>query len=201
MFIKITGVVLMLVAMASGLVPAIAVGNGDGDMAAESSRLTQGRELTRQFQQRLKAELQAAIAQGGPVGAIAACRERAPAIAAELSAASGALVSRTALRVRNPANAPLPWQRVVLLRFQERLAAGEAADGLESLETLPGKGGRYMKAIPTGPLCLTCHGSNLAADVQAALRSMYPEDAATGFSVGDLRGAFSVVWRAEAEAP
>ncbi len=201
MFIKITGVVLMLVAMASGLVPAIALGNGDGDMAAERSRLMQGRELTRQFQQRLNAELQAAIAQGGPVGAIATCRERAPAIAAELSAASGTRVSRTALRVRNPANAPLPWQRVVLLRFQERLAAGEAADGLESLETLPGEDVRYMKAIPTGPLCLTCHGSNLAADVQAALHSMYPEDAATGFSVGDLRGAFSVVWRAEAEAP
>jgi hypothetical protein len=30
---------------------------------------------------------------------------------------------------------------------------------------------------------------------------MYPEDAATGFAAGDLRGAFSVVWPAEGEAP
>jgi hypothetical protein len=196
---KGAGVVLMLVTTASALAPGIAAGNGDGDVDAES-RLPQSRDLTRQFQQRLKAELEAAIAQGGPVGAIAVCRDKAPAIAQELSAASGALVSRTALRVRNPANAPQPWQREVLLRFQDRMAAGEAADGLESIETPAGEGARYMKAIPTGPLCLTCHGSSLSAEVQSALRSMYPEDAATGFAVGDLRGAFSVVWPAEGEA-
>ncbi len=196
-----TGVVLMLVAMASASMPGIASGNGDGDIATGDPRLLPSRDLTRQFQQRLKAELEAAIAQGGPVSTIGVCRERAPVIAKELSAASGALVSRTALRVRNRGNTPLPWQRDVLLRFQERMAAGEPADGLEWLETPAGEGARYMKAIPTGPLCLTCHGSDLAADVQAALRGTYPEDAATGFAVGDLRGAFSVVWPAEAELP
>lgn len=197
---KAVGGVLLLMAACSALAPGIAAGNGDGTGEVDA-RLQESRELTRQFQQRLKAELEAAIAQGGPVGAIAVCREKAPAIAAELSAGSGARVSRTALRVRNPANAPQPWQRDVLLRFQDRMAAGEAADGLESLETPAGEGARYMKAIPTGPLCLTCHGSNLAADVQAALRGMYPEDAATGFAAGDLRGAFSIVWPAEGEAP
>jgi hypothetical protein len=194
------GVVVMLVTMSSALAPGIAAGNGDGTGEVDA-RMQESRELTRQFQQRLKTELEAAIAQGGPVGAIAVCREKAPAIAAELSAASGASVSRTALRVRNPANAPQPWQREAMERFEQRMAAGEPVDKLELFETPDGQGARYMKAIPTGPLCLTCHGSNLAADVQSALRSMYPEDAATGFAVGDLRGAFSVVWPAEAEAP
>jgi hypothetical protein len=194
------GVVVMLVTMSSALAPGIAAGNGDGTGEVDA-RMQESRELTRQFQQRLKTELEAAIAQGGPVGAIAVCREKAPAIAAELSAASGASVSRTALRVRNPANAPQPWQREAMERFEQRMAAGEPVDKLELFETPDGQGARYMKAIPTGPLCLTCHGSNLAADVQSALRSMYPDDAATGFAVGDLRGAFSVVWPAEAEAP
>lgn len=197
--LNVTGVVLMLIAAISVLTSGIAAGRGDA--AAEDARLRASRELTRQFQQRLKAELEAAIAQGGPVGAIGVCREQAPAIARELSAAGGARVSRTALRVRDPANTPQPWQRDVLLRFQERMAAGEPADGLEYFETPAGEGARYMKAIPTGPLCVTCHGNNLAADVQAALRGMYPEDAATGFAAGDLRGAFSVVWPEESEAP
>lgn len=196
---NVTGVVLMLIAAISALAPGIAAGNGDA--AADDARLRESRELTRQFQRRLQTELEAAIGRGGPVGAIGVCREQAPAIAEELSTSSGARVSRTALRVRNPANAPQPWQRDVLHRFQERMAAGEAADGLEHFETPAGEGARYMKAIPTGPLCLTCHGSNLGADVQAALRGMYPEDAATGFAVGDLRGAFSVVWPAKGDVP
>lgn len=189
--------VLLLVTMLSVSAPGTVAGNGDNQGEA---LLLPSRELTRQYQQRLKAELEAAIGHAGPAGAINVCREKAPAIAAELSTASGAVVSRTALRVRNPANAPLPWQRDVLLSFQERMAAGEPADKLESLETPAGKGARYMKAIPMAPLCLTCHGSNLAEDVQAALRSMYPDDAATGFAIGDLRGAFSVVWPVREEA-
>ena len=51
---------------------------------------------------------------------------------------------------------------------------------------------RYLKAIPTGPLCLKCHGSDLAPDLAAKLAELYPEDKAHGFAVGDLRGAFSV---------
>ncbi|MEZ5444885.1 MAG: DUF3365 domain-containing protein [Gammaproteobacteria bacterium] len=197
---NLIGVGLMFAAVASALAPGIAAANGDGTGEVDA-RMQESRELTREFQQRLKTELEAAIAQGGPVGAIAVCRERAPRIAAELSAASGASISRTALRVRNPANAPQPWQREAMERFEQRMAAGEPADRLELFETPDGQGARYMKAIPTGPLCLTCHGSHLAADVQSALREMYPQDAATGFAAGDLRGAFSVVWPAEGEAP
>jgi len=195
---NLIGAALMLAAVFSALAPGIAAGDGAGEVDA---RLRESRELTRQFQQRLKTELETAIAHGGPVAAIATCRERAPAIAAELSAASGASVSRTAMRVRNPANAPLPWQREAMARFEQRMAAGEPADKLELFETPAGEGARYLKAIPTGPLCLTCHGGNLAADVRSALRDMYPQDAATGFAAGDLRGAFSVVWPAETEAP
>ena len=49
-----------------------------------------------------------------------------------------------------------------------------------------------MKAIPTGEVCLKCHGSNVAPDVKAAIGELYPEDQATGFKAGELRGAFSV---------
>jgi hypothetical protein len=47
----------------------------------------------------------------------------------------------------------------------------------------------------TAPLCLTCHGPTLAADVAAAVAARYPRDEATGFAAGDLRGALYVVWR------
>lgn len=53
---------------------------------------------------------------------------------------------------------------------------------------------RYLKPLTQGPLCMTCHGpkENIPSEVQGILKEKYPEDRATGFLVGDLRGAISV---------
>jgi len=59
------------------------------------------------------------------VAAVSVCRTRAPEIAARLSAESGAVVGRTALRVRNPVNAPDDLQRAVLEQFSVELASGK----------------------------------------------------------------------------
>ena len=50
----------------------------------------------------------------------------------------------------------------------------------------------YMKAIPVKELCTTCHGTQVEASLLQAIKARYPEDAATGFSVGELRGAFTL---------
>jgi hypothetical protein len=55
---------------------------------------------------------------------------------------------------------------------------------------------RYMSAIPTQKICLGCHGKSIDPQVKAKLEALYPEDRATGFSEGDLRGAF-VITRAD----
>ena len=51
---------------------------------------------------------------------------------------------------------------------------------------------RYMQAIPTAQMCLNCHGSELSGPVKESLQALYPQDQATGFRAGDLRGAFSL---------
>ena len=53
----------------------------------------------------------------------------------------------------------------------------------------------YMRAIRINtPLCLQCHGpkEDLAPEVLDRLGALYADDRATGFSEGDLRGAFVV---------
>jgi len=50
-----------------------------------------------------------------------------------------------------------------------------------------------MKAIPTGEGCLKCHGQNIAPEITAKLKENYPDDKATGFKLGDVRGAFSII--------
>jgi hypothetical protein len=160
------------------------------------------RELSTQLGKELKAELGAAIEKGGPVAAIEVCRSRAPAIAARLSAESGARVGRTALKVRNAGNAPDDLERAVLEQFADDLAAGRVEGPLEAAFEIKREGGierHYMRAIPTDALCLTCHGETLAPDLAAAIARDYPGDQATGFKPGELRGAFRVVWPAASE--
>ncbi|HLS82438.1 MAG TPA: DUF3365 domain-containing protein [Steroidobacter sp.] len=160
----------------------------------------ESRQIARTLAGELKEALTAALAES-PDTAVAVCKERAPEIAARLSARHGASVGRTALRVRNPDNAPEQWQRETLEDFQRRIASGEDPAGIE-LWTAVRDGDvvehRYMRPIVMEGMCTVCHGESISADVQRSIREHYPEDAATGFRPGELRGAVYVVKEAPA---
>jgi hypothetical protein len=158
-------------------------------------RTEASRAVVKAFAAELTGRLQKALAAGGPVEAIEVCHTAAPAIAAAQSGRSGWEVGRTSLRLRNPSNAPDAWERAVLEGFEARKAAGEDVARMEHAEIVKEDGGRafrYMKAIPTAALCTACHGSDLEPAVAAALAELYPADRATGFAVGDIRGAFTI---------
>ncbi len=74
------------------------------------------------------------------------------------------------------------------------LWAGQPAPGVAELFT-----GCHAAPIPVEGPCLTCHGAreSLAPELRQALARRYPEDAAVGYAVGDLRG---LVW-AEVDVP
>jgi len=150
------------------------------------------RTAAREFGGTLKRTLTGAMADGGAPAAIAVCADKAPEIAELVGARHGVDVSRTSLRVRNPANAPTDWQRRVLEDWKAAVAAGTDPATLEFFETRPDGGFHYMKAIGSAPLCVTCHGAAIAPSVAEAIAARYPDDRATGFAPGDLRGAFVV---------
>lgn len=166
--------------------------------------IAESRSLAQQLGSELKAELTRAMVDDGPVGAISVCRDKAPAIAARLSVQTGATVGRTAMKVRNPANAPDGMQRILLDQFASELASGKFQGPLEAAFEL-NRGGqverRYMRAIPMEGLCVACHGKVLAPDLAAAIAALYPADQATGFEPGQLRGAFSVTWPSSSSLP
>ena len=161
----------------------------------EANTEVQARDAVAVFSAALQSELAAAMHAGGPLNAIEVCQERAPAIAAAVSLDSGMELARVSLRNRNPGNAPNAWQAAVLEEFEARRAAGEKIDALTWQEIADSNGRqefRFMKAIPTASLCLACHGQALAPPVAAKLAELYPDDKATGFREGDLRGAVVV---------
>jgi hypothetical protein len=174
-----TAVLLLLVAL--------------GQASAQDEYLAKARAVTGEFGSSLKEELRAALAAGGPEKAIQICSKEAAAIAGKISRRTGWTVRRVSLKVRNPLNRPDEYEYSVLKQFEK--ATDEK--GLERYETVIIQGEkefRYMKAIKVRPLCLKCHGKpdEIASATKAELKTRYPHDKATGYSVGQIRGAFSV---------
>lgn len=147
---------------------------------------------------RLGAVLKKEMAAGGPDNAIAVCRDIAPGLAGELSRMTGARVSRVSLKTRNPLlGQPDAWEQQVLAEFDQQAAQGAKPETLERSEVVTepqGRFFRYMKAIPVQPLCLTCHGmtASIPDAVKARLAADYPHDRATGYALGQVRGAVSI---------
>lgn len=153
---------------------------------------SEARKIVSRFAGELKPELKQALEEGGPVNAIEVCSKRAPEIAQRLSRQTDWTVKRVSLKPRNrETGTPDAWEKAVLETFDRRQSAGESPGDLEHAE-MTGGDFRYMKAQGVEPLCLTCHGETLAPPVQEALQATYPEDTATGYSVGEIRGAFSL---------
>jgi Protein of unknown function (DUF3365) len=158
-------------------------------------RAAASRAAIKEFATSLQGELGAAIKAGGPVNAIEVCSTKAPAIAADISKKQGWKVARTSLKLRNPKNAPDAWEAKVLKEFEARKAKGEDPAQMEYSEIIVGKHEfRYMKAIaiPANAPCLTCHGDTIDPAVGTKLKTLYPQDQATGYKQGDVRGAFTI---------
>jgi hypothetical protein len=163
---------------------------------SEEMLASDGRALVKEFFGVLKGKLVSGLNEGGPINAIEVCNTKAPEIAHNVSQAHGWSVGRTSLKLRNPGNAPDEWESAVLIKFEERKAAGEDPNKIEHYEIVDQAGHktfRYMKAIPTAQKpCLACHGASIEDKVSQKLYKLYPSDKARGYKEGDLRGAFTL---------
>jgi hypothetical protein len=188
---------LQLLAVCAGLALSAA------DLRAQSSpqldiarQIERARETTLILAERLRGELTAAIKSDGAASAIGLCQTISPDLTTIASDEYGFDALRTALKLRNPENAPDAWERRVLELFQAKVASGADPTKLEHHEVVTTAEGeklfRYMRPIMTTEMCLHCHGSDIKPDVRSEITRYYPDDKAVGFKVGDLRGAFSL---------
>ncbi len=155
----------------------------------------EAKKLTKSYAMALQGTLQKALKEHGPASAIGVCGRQAGPIA-RIFSRNGWTVGRTALRLRNAMeNSPDPWERATLKAFERKIAQGADPEGLIRAEIIADDGGkvfRFMKAIVVEKPCLTCHGENVAQDVLNEISGKYAFDMATGFRVGQLRGAFTL---------
>ena len=99
-----------------------------------------------------------------------------------------AKVRRTALKVRNnKVNAPDATDKKIMEQFEKEIAEKKLTP--KSIEVVKvGDTTRIYKPLVTKKMCLKCHGSDLSPKIADAIKSAYPNDKATGFKEGSLRG-------------
>jgi len=140
--------------------------------------------------------LQEKVTSGGTAAAVPFCNEFAPQYGkakvgawsekaqTELGADSFNF-RRISARARNPKNTPSDRQAQVLESWEKGNAGPVYFE----------EAGKHYTMHPikiSQPLCLACHGAadKIEKKTLASIRALYPADKATGYQLGDLRGAF-----------
>ena len=150
---------------------------------------------SKQLGKQLKNKLVNTIQSDGPEAAITICNFEAINISNKISAENNLKVGRTSLKLRNPANQADAWETKQLNWFEAQKNLDANLKTLEISEIIKKDGEkvfRYMKAIPMQEPCMLCHGKTLAPVIAEKINHLYPQDQAKGFTVGDIRGAFTV---------
>lgn len=137
----------------------------------------------------LSGRLMEAMQQQGPVGAIVVCQKEAPQMAANVGESHGLRIGRTGVRLRNSNNQPPTWAKSLT----------ESQVDTPQFVKLSSGGAAALLPIKLQGQCLMCHGpqEQIASAVQDQLAKLYPDDRATGFREGELRGWFWIEMPAE----
>ena len=154
-----------------------------------------GNEIAVNSQKALGKKLQGALGSGGIENAIGYCSLQALPLVDSLSKQYNAEIRRVSKKNRNPADVPSDLEMQILEAYET-----QQADSIPlTTNVQPLENGNYLFTKPIiidNALCLTCHGTNdngLTMTTVDFIKSKYPEDKATGYQLGDLRGMWSIV--------
>lgn len=138
--------------------------------------------------------------QKGIPTAIRVCADTAQKLTQQFSKKYNAQIRRVSLKPRNPADTADWHERKILIFFEQQKQRNILLDTLVVIDSLTIGGIRYYRYLKpiviSTPLCLNCHGTQetIPKEIQVFLQERYPNDQATGYKFGDLRGALSITW-------
>ncbi len=156
--------------------------------------LTRGKAIVSETFSLLSSNLQSAIQQGGVSNALPYCSLAASPLTSGMAQKHGVTIRRVTHKPRNPADRADDLELVVLKQFQAALATTNPPPPVvtnfnEATATF------FAPIVLNNELCLKCHGqpgTEVAPENLAVIQRLYPGDEATGFKLGDLRGAWRV---------
>lgn len=155
----------------------------------QEEAIQKGSAVSAALVQKLSGELKTQMQLGGPVSALHFCTQNALPLTDCVAKESNTTIKRVSIKSRNPVNAATPEEKRILDRWEKTLRSGQPLPAYEIQSHTNGDYTYYKAVVINNEACLKCHG-DLAADspLYKAIKSTYPEDSATGYAMGDLRG-------------
>lgn len=151
--------------------------------------ISKGTEIAGATFAALSSELQQAMMTGGVPHAVRYCNLQAMPITDSLSTKYNAVIRRTSDKVRNPKNKATAQELKVIQSYKDDLAADRP---LEPQVVGNRDESTFYAPILTNTMCLKCHGSKQDIASYAIIEDLYPDDLATDYVSGQVRGIWSI---------
>jgi hypothetical protein len=181
------------------LASAIATANPyESNQEELASVIATGKKSSLLLLKTLGSNLQKHMKSEGPMGAAQFCVTNAYPLTDQVSSELGkdVTVKRISLKYRNPANKPTAGEEAVMHSLQT-LQDNHVILPEYLVERVNAETYKFYKPLNINKdVCLKCHG-NISSNpkLEAYIGKNYPEDKATGYKMGDLRGAIIVTIR------
>ena len=164
----------------------------------KSSYIIKGKEIAQITVKNLGGNLIKHMKEGGPQQAIPFCNTNAQPLTKEVAKKYNVSIKRTSLKIRNENNKPTKTETEILSQYATSILEGTKLKPIVSKD----KSGKvhFYAPIKLEAKCLACHGTvgkEVTVKTDSILKALYPNDKATGFQVGDLRGIMSITFGSE----
>jgi hypothetical protein len=161
----------------------------------QAELISKGKTIVGQSFKAFSKELMKSLQQGGVKNAVSYCHLQTSPLIDSLSKTYTVAISRVSDKYRNPDNKPGDLDITVLEAYQKQLAEGRELQA--HLEMTADEVVFYSPILILNPACLQCHGEpglTMEQENFDFIKSKYPEDLATGYKLGDLRGIWKIVF-------
>lgn len=143
----------------------------------------------------IKSALAKAIKEKGPEYALEFCNAQAIPITDSLGLSMNVGVKRVARKNRNPQNLTQGAENDIYKQYVMGYLQNQTPRSLIEID----KNGHpvYYKLIPVKAECLMCHGTpgvEIAPNLAARIKELYPNDKAIDFKVGEPRGMWAITF-------
>jgi nitrate reductase cytochrome c-type subunit len=172
---------------------------GMGQNEASSTPSEIGLKYALSTKAQLGKNLLKAIQEQGTVGAIEFCKLEAMKLTDSMSVMHNAIINRVSDKARNPKNSANAKELSHIRTFKASVKTDSEINPI--VEEVDGVVNFYYP-IMTNTMCLQCHGTpneQIADETFQVLHKLYPEDKATGYDVGQVRGIWSITYDVSAQ--
>lgn len=159
--------------------------------SVEEQVTLKGNQISNALLQKLGGELKSQMQASGAIGALHFCSQSALTLTDQIAKESKTSIKRVSTNYRNPVNKANAEETALLNTWNDLVKNGQP---LPSHKLVNGSSNTimfYKPIVINNEACLKCHG-NVEGDLAKAITAAYPEDKATGYKMGDLRGMIAI---------